>query len=907
MTVYLCEFLGRRFGSCGLAYSVQSKLNAEGIERSVELKTRIGFNLIFCLDYLAMAQDVFGVERCSTVYWIALLGLYPVVAVSVLMAMRFMQELAAWHESRHDPPVEGEPDLGRAGLTLVPLLAMAVGLLAGLLGLGGGEFMVPLLLELGLAARVAAATSGFLIFFNTSSNAIHYLIGDTIQPFLDYGIPCFIFAMLGSLCGLLAGNTHYVRTHSYIIIFLVAFALFASAILLMLRGFAEVDWAFGGASGSTPVTEEKERRFKYRHLDQFVSDDRELKMAAREQDVKDNLQKWARFLRQTRPLREKYGSQLLGTDHATNVVMDEKQRQFFEAKDFCATLAREALAARAVQVESDGPSRRLRLELDEAISPLADGDEVLAPDKEHVLHLGILVDEHQLELPKFYRVVQFRGKAMALPEGRLVPWKGYAERLAHGTEEGNTLCCSHSWSVWRCEIWTEGLFSLLFWALGFLESSVGRAEERFLIDWTDERILFHGSGQLGYSSNAWNHFFEQPGGDPPKLKEKLGECQEAGRLKIVVRFGPPWFQKFGEFRGADEGDGPFREIKGGRLDEATAELGRQAVRRWVRVRPAILHRAEEWLNEHSEGGRRLAVHLRRTDKLEQCRPYLESEDHFLNSFVCRCREAIKAQTNGAEAHDALDHLALGLASEERLAYGAFARFDKNRNHFLQGIEIEYMLDYLGFPHQQEDVQRFVAAVDKLETDGKISPDEFLKVVGSFGGCCKLFEMRRKQIEARGTELEVPEDVKESDLRCQLLSCGILDDELATWKPVVSSADMKATASLQPCQMEALQHVRNLARINHEKALPELTEKFQSMGYNVQDMWMTLAWIRELAPIIIHINLPAIGDFLARDSHYRNQFETQNSGGLLDLNVRNSWEGSLFGRAYEVGVCRRLLF
>lgn len=63
MTVYLCEFLGRRFGSCGLAYSVQSKLNAEGIERSVELKTRIGFNLIFCLDYLAMAQDVFGVER----------------------------------------------------------------------------------------------------------------------------------------------------------------------------------------------------------------------------------------------------------------------------------------------------------------------------------------------------------------------------------------------------------------------------------------------------------------------------------------------------------------------------------------------------------------------------------------------------------------------------------------------------------------------------------------------------------------------------------------------------------------------------------------------------------------------------------------------------------------------------
>jgi len=40
-----------------------------------------------------------------------------------------------------------------------------------------------------------------------------------------------------------------------------------------------------------------------------------------------------------------------------------------------------------------------------------------------------------------------------------------------------------------------------------------------------------------------------------------------------------------------------------------------------------------------------------------------------------------------------------------------------------------MLDYLGFPHQQEDVDKFVSAVDRLEPDGKISPEEFLKTVG----------------------------------------------------------------------------------------------------------------------------------------------------------------------------------
>lgn len=206
----------------------------------------IGFNVIFCLDYLAMSEDVFHVQKCSGIYWVALLGLYPVVALSLVAAVRFMRELSEWHASRHDLPVEGDPNLGRAGLALAPLLAMAVGLLAGLLGLGGGEFLVPLLLELGVQPRVAAATSGFLIFFNTSSNVVHYLVADTIEPFLGYGVTCFFFAMVGSLCGLLAGNTHYVRNHSYIIIFLVAFALFASALLLLLRGFNEIDWTFGG-------------------------------------------------------------------------------------------------------------------------------------------------------------------------------------------------------------------------------------------------------------------------------------------------------------------------------------------------------------------------------------------------------------------------------------------------------------------------------------------------------------------------------------------------------------------------------------------------------------------------------------------------------------------------------------
>jgi hypothetical protein len=38
--------------------------------------------------------------------------------------------------------------------------------------------------------------------------------------------------------------------------------------------------------------------------------------------------------------------------------------------------------------------------------------------------------------------------------------------------------------------------------------------------------------------------------------------------------------------------------------------------------------------------------------------------------------------------------------------------------------------------------------------------------------------------------------------------------------------------------------------------------------------------------------------LAGDTHYRSQFETRTSGGLIDLKKRNEWEKALFGGAYD---------
>eukprot|EP00439_Symbiodinium_sp_Y106_P058607 s1139_g8.t1 len=236
------------------------------------------------------------------------------------------------------------------------------------------------------------------------------------------------------------------------------------------------------------------------------------------------------------------------------------------------------------------------------------------------------------------------------------------------------------------------------------------------------------------------------------------------------------------------------------------------------------------LSRDASSSERLALLLKE-------RPFLEQPDHALHAFLQRCQEAIKQ----------------GEAAENEDGDTTFSRFDKNGNGALQGAEIEYMLDYLGFPHGETEVGKFIGTVDR-DPDGKtarqqvfasvITHHEFLHCVGRLGGCTKFLELRRQQIAARGADLEVSEEMRKDDLRCQLLAAGFREEEQATWRPL------------------ALHHVRSLARANHEQALPELTERFGSLGFPVQDMWMTMAWIRELAP------------------------------------VRTKWERSLFGDAYE---------
>mmetsp|Transcript_16236 Transcript_16236/g.28362 ORF Transcript_16236/g.28362 Transcript_16236/m.28362 type:complete len:656 (-) Transcript_16236:95-2062(-) len=276
------------------------------------------------------------------------------------------------------------------------------------------------------------------------------------------------------------------------------------------------------------------------------------------------------------------------------------------------------------------------------------------------------------------------------------------------------------------------------------------------------------------------------------------------------------------------------------------------------------------------------------------RPYLNNQDHDLRQYVLECYKGI-FEADPDKAQNALDILDMELDSEEKMIAAAFQKFDLDASGILHGNEVQFMLDYLGFPDSPADVKRIMSVLD-TDGDESVSFDEFLDYVGKLGGSSKLFELRHRQIKER---VSFRGSVHDKDtLRLLLQECGISPDAQAHWRLTASESEMDSAALMETCQKEAVRHIRHLAKENHERALPGLQTRFQQLGKTDTDLWMCLSWIRELAPILVHLNLDKVGEFLLEDSHYRNQFETNTSSGLLKTSARERWERGLFGTSYD---------
>mmetsp|Transcript_93526 Transcript_93526/g.185565 ORF Transcript_93526/g.185565 Transcript_93526/m.185565 type:complete len:369 (-) Transcript_93526:36-1142(-) len=121
-----------------------------------------------------------------------------------------------------------------------------------------------------------------------------------------------------------------------------------------------------------------------------------------------------------------------------------------------------------------------------------------------------------------------------------------------------------------------------------------------------------------------------------------------------------------------------------------------------------------------------------------------------------------------------------------------------------------------------------------------------------------------------------------------------------WDGPILDEEAEELRALEPCQVAALLHIRRQCAHVHKRALPQLQARARALGYGNVAVQQTLAYIREQAPVIIHVDIARHGALLADDTHYRNFFEVPGEAsdeGAIHAQSRLDWEARLFGGAY----------
>ncbi len=115
------------------------------------------------------------------------------------------------------------------------IICFLAGIISGMLGVGGGILMAPLMLELGMHPKSAASTSNFLLIITSSAGTILFLMsGQLLISFaVMFAIPCSLASWLGSQY-----ITNYVtRTNkNSLLVFCLFYVMLFSLIILPING-----------------------------------------------------------------------------------------------------------------------------------------------------------------------------------------------------------------------------------------------------------------------------------------------------------------------------------------------------------------------------------------------------------------------------------------------------------------------------------------------------------------------------------------------------------------------------------------------------------------------------------------------------------------------------------------------
>lgn len=184
-------------------------------------------------------RSVVGIKPCSPVYWVLSFSPLPLLVAIAIGICWYLVKRHKRHLQHNYKYQVGDVVYTPLNTGIMATASIVAGLLAGLLGIGGGMVFGPLMLEFKMLPEVAAATSSFMILFTSIAAIIQYaILGRLI---LDYSL---WFVMLGFVCSFLGQFVLTKVVQKYhktsLIVLCVSVVIAISMVLLITIGIMNI-------------------------------------------------------------------------------------------------------------------------------------------------------------------------------------------------------------------------------------------------------------------------------------------------------------------------------------------------------------------------------------------------------------------------------------------------------------------------------------------------------------------------------------------------------------------------------------------------------------------------------------------------------------------------------------------
>ena len=188
---------------------------------------------------LSILRESEIVSKCSSVYWVLMFAFLIIVLFYDYYIINHIETEFSYRKIINFPYDERDIIWTRPTIIKLAFIGLVAGFVAGVIGIGGGVVLGPILLDLGIHPIVGSVTTNMLVLITSSSTTFQFILFKMLN--LQYGIICIIFSALGSYCGTYLVNTYVKKTGKQSFIVLVLFCVvIVSAIVLPLSSLLNI-------------------------------------------------------------------------------------------------------------------------------------------------------------------------------------------------------------------------------------------------------------------------------------------------------------------------------------------------------------------------------------------------------------------------------------------------------------------------------------------------------------------------------------------------------------------------------------------------------------------------------------------------------------------------------------------